>query len=104
MLFEKQGDWLGAKTGDELSANLRKIGAAAGFSTEQMDACWQDEDKVQSLVATFQKNAVADNIQGTPTFIINGETFQNAPWPEMKAKIDEKLATAPAATPAPASN
>lgn len=98
MLFEKQSEWLGAKTGDELAANLRKIGAAAGFSTEQMDACWQDETKVQSLVATFQQNAGTDKIEGTPTFIIGGETVRNAPWEQLKAKIDEKLAAAPAAT------
>lgn len=105
VMFDSQKDWLGAKTGDELAANLRKIGATAGMTNEQMDACWADQKKVESLVATFQQNAVADKIQGTPTFIINGETFQNAPWPEMKAKIDEKLAAAPAAaTPAPASN
>ena len=97
MLFEKQREWLGAKTGDELAANLRKIGAAAGFSGEQMDACWKDQAKVESLLATFQQNAVADKIEGTPTFIIGGETVRNAPWEELKAKIDEKLAAAPTA-------
>lgn len=97
MLFEKQREWLSAKTGDELAANLRKIGAAAGYSTEQMDACWQDTAKVESLLATFQQNAVADKIEGTPTFIIGGETVRNAPWDQLKAKIDEKLAAAPAA-------
>lgn len=94
MLFEKQREWLSAKTGDELAANLRKIGAAAGYSTDQMDACWQDTAKVESLLATFQQNAVADKIEGTPTFIIGGETVRNAPWDQLKAKIDEKLAAA----------
>lgn len=94
MLFEKQRDWLSAQTGDELAANLRKIGAMAGYSTEQMDACWQDTAKVESLLATFQQNAVADKIEGTPTFIIGGETVRNAPWEQLKAEIDEKLAAA----------
>ena len=62
-----------------------------------MDACWKDQAKVESLLATFQQNAVADKIEGTPTFIIGGETVRNAPWEELKAKIDEKLAAAPAA-------
>ena len=75
---------------------LSKIGAAAGFSGEQMDACWQDQAKVESLLATFQQNAVSDKIEGTPTFIIGGETVRNAPWEQLKAKIDEKLASAPA--------
>ena len=97
MLFDEQKTWLDAKTGDEIAANLRKIGAAAGFSGEQMDACWKDQAKVESLLATFQQNAVADKIEGTPTFIIGGETVRNAPWDQLKAKIDEKLAAAPAA-------
>ena len=104
LLLDGQKDWLNAKTGDELAANLRKIGATAGMTNEQMDACWADEAQVQRLVATFQKNAVADNVEGTPTFIIAGEKVQNAPWPQLKAKIDEKLAAAPATAPAPASN
>lgn len=94
MLFEKQREWLGAKTGDELAANLRKIGAMAGYSNEQMDACWQDTAKVESLLATFQQNAVADKIEGTPTFIIGGETVRNAPWDQLKAEIEEKLTAA----------
>lgn len=97
MLMDEQGTWLNAKTGDELAANLRKIGAKAGMTDAQMEACWTDQKAVESLVATFQKNAVADKIEGTPTFIINGETVRNAPWAELKAKIDEKLAAAPAA-------
>lgn len=94
MLFETQHEWLSAKNGEELAANLRKIGAKAGYSAEQMDACWKDEAKVQSLVATFQQNAVADKVEGTPTFLINGETVRNMPWDQLKAKLDEKLAAA----------
>ncbi|WP_273501785.1 DsbA family protein [Paracoccus sphaerophysae] len=97
MLMDEQGTWLNAKTGDELAANLRKIGAKAGMTDAQMEACWTDQKAVESLVATFQKNAVADKIEGTPTFIVNGETVRNGPWDELKAKIDEKLAAAPAA-------
>lgn len=102
MMFDEQAQWLSAKTGDELTANLKKLGAKAGLTGEQIDACWNDQKKAESLVATFQKNAVADKIEGTPTFIINGETFANAPWEQMKAKIEEKLAAAPATPAAPA--
>lgn len=102
MMFDEQASWLSAKTGDELTANLKKLGAKAGLTGEQIDACWNDQARAESLIATFQKNAVADKIEGTPTFIINGETFANAPWDQMKAKIDSKLASAPVAGSAPA--
>lgn len=100
MLFDEQATWLSAKTGDELTANLKKIGAKAGMTGEQVDACWNDAKKAEALVTTFQTHAVADKIEGTPTFIINGEKVMNGPWEEIKAKIDAKLAAAPA----PASN
>ncbi|MFT4012117.1 MAG: DsbA family protein [Paracoccus sp. (in: a-proteobacteria)] len=94
MLFSEQKTWLNAKSGDEIAANLRKIGAKAGMTPEQMDACWADKQKVADLVTTFQKNATEDKIEGTPTFIIQGETVQNQPWDEMKKIIDAKLAEA----------
>lgn len=100
MLFGKQRQWLDANSGEQLTANLRKLGTTAGFTDAQMEACWADQSKVEQLVATFQKNATADGVEGTPTFIIGGEKVANAPWPELKAKIDEKLA----ATSQPATN
>ncbi|MBD9526294.1 MULTISPECIES: DsbA family protein [Paracoccus] len=94
LLFDDQKTWLNAKSGDEIAANLRKVGAKAGMTPEQMDACWADKQQVANLVATFQKNATADKIEGTPTFIIAGETVQNQPWDDMKKIIDAKIAEA----------
>lgn len=105
LLLDQQEKWMDAKSGEDLAANLRRIGASAGFSDAQMDACWADQQKVEQLVATFQKNAGGDQIEGTPTFIIGGEKVQNQPWDQLKGKIDEKLAEAGAAAPAqPAQN
>lgn len=92
MLFDEQKTWLDAKTGDEIAANLRKIGAKAGMTPDQMDACWADKQKVADLVTTFQKNATADNVEGTPSFVIGGEKVANQPWDDMKKVIDAKLA------------
>lgn len=94
MIFDEQKTWLAASDGEGIATNLRKIGAKAGMLPEQMDACWNDKQKVADLVATFQKNASADAIEGTPTFIINGETVKNQPWDDMKKIIDAKIAEA----------
>lgn len=79
LIFGDQKNWLSAKSGDEIAANLRKIGAKAGMTPEQMDTCWNDQQKVADLVTTFQTHATADQIEGTPTFIIAGEKVQNQP-------------------------
>ncbi|MDP5308527.1 DsbA family protein [Paracoccus spongiarum] len=97
MLFDDQKKWLAGGSGDEIAANLRKIGLKAGMTEEQMTACWDDGTKAQQLIATFQQNATADKIEATPTFVIGGETVQNQPWDDMKAIIDAKLAEAEAA-------
>lgn len=92
MLMKDQKTWLDAKTMDDVSANLRKIGAKAGMTSEQMDACWNDKQKVADLVATFQTHATEDKVEGTPSFVIDGEKVQNQPWDDMKKIIDAKLA------------
>ncbi|GLK65417.1 MULTISPECIES: DsbA family protein [Paracoccus] len=94
LIFDDQKNWLNAKSGDEIAANLRKIGAKAGMTDEQMDTCWNDKQKVADLVTTFQTNATADKVEGTPTFIIAGEKVQNQPWDDLKKIIDAKLAEA----------
>jgi protein-disulfide isomerase len=92
MLFEEQKKWLAGGSGDEVAANLRKIGLKAGMTEEQMNACWDDGAKAEQLIATFQKNATDDGIEATPTFIVDGEKVQNQPWDELKKIIDAKLA------------
>ncbi|AUH65707.1 DsbA family protein [Paracoccus zhejiangensis] len=94
MLFDEQKKWLAGSSGDEIAANLRKIGLKAGMTEEQMTACWNDTAKVEQLVTTFQTNAGADEIEATPTFIIGDEKVQNQPWDDLKKIIDDKLAAA----------
>jgi len=94
MLFDEQSEWLAGGSGDEIAANLRRIGLKAGMTEEQMTACWNDTGKVEQLIATFQANATADEVEATPTFIIGGEKVSNQPWESMKEVIDSKLAEA----------
>lgn len=94
MLFEEQGEWLSGGSGDEIASNLRRIGLKAGMTEDQMTACWNDTGKVEQLIATFQQNATADEVEATPTFIIGDEKVQNQPWDSMKEIIDSKLAEA----------
>lgn len=91
MLFDEQKKWLSGSNGEEIANNLRKIGLKAGMTDDQMTACWDDSAKAEQLIATFQKNATADKIEATPTFIIGGETVMNQSWDDLKQVIDSKL-------------
>lgn len=94
VLFDEQEEWLSGGSGDQIAEGLRKIGLKTGLTEDQMNACWNDQAKAESLVATFQKNAGEHDINATPTFIIGGEKVQNQPWEDMKEIIDTKLSEA----------
>lgn len=94
MLFSQQKEWIGSGKGDEIVANLRKLGKVAGLSDDQLDACIADKDRTNAMIAAYQKNFTADGIEGTPSFTINGELYTNMGYGSLKAILDEKLAAA----------
>ncbi|WP_339108500.1 DsbA family protein [Thioclava sp. GXIMD4216] len=91
MIFDGQQDWIGDGQQATIAANLRKLGLKAGFSKEQIETCLNDQNRARQMVATFQKNANADAIDGTPTFIINGKKYSNMAWDKFKEAVDEAL-------------
>lgn len=92
MLFQTQKDWAGTDDPQKAVDNLRRIGRTAGMDDAQLDACLNDGAKAQAMVATFQAQTQADDVQGTPTLIINGEKHSNMSYADLRAIIDAKLA------------
>ncbi|WP_126975153.1 DsbA family protein [Frigidibacter oleivorans] len=92
MLFDRQREWLGDGQDATIGANLRRIGATAGLSPEQLDACLNDQAMAQSMVATYQKNATDDGVNATPTLFINGTKHQNMSYEELSTLLDAELA------------
>ena len=91
MIFEQQGDWAREQTGEGIADKLRKIGLMAGIDSDQLNACLTDADTAQALVARFEEQAAEDNITGTPTFVIDGETVPNQSYENLKSIIDAAL-------------
>ncbi len=92
MLYAEQKEWIGDADPVAIADNLRKIGKVAGLSEDQLDACLNDNEKAKTLVAWFQQHAKADQIQSTPTLVIDGEHHSNMRYDELKSLIDAKLA------------
>ena len=63
----------------------------AGLENEQLEACLADNDTAQAMVAWYQANAEADDVNSTPTLIIDGEKHSNMAYADLKAILDEKL-------------
>lgn len=91
LLFRKQPAWARAQTGEDVVAGLVSIGKEAGLTEGQVMACLNDETFRKSLVEQFQKNATADDVRATPSFVMNGKKLSNMPWPEFQAEIDAAL-------------
>ena len=92
LIFKGQSDWVRAGGPSEIVDELRKIGRLAGLETDTLEACLQDGEKAQTLVAWYQENAEEHGIEATPSFIVNGEKVSNQPWEDFKEIIEAELA------------
>lgn len=92
MIFAQQQEWAASNDPNVVVGNLRTIGKAAGLDDASLDACLKDGAKAEAMVAHFEKNMEADSIEGTPSFIINGEKHSNMSFDDMKSIIEAKLA------------
>lgn len=91
MIYETQKEWIGDGKDATIADNLRKIGLKSGLSKEQIDACMADQARMGAMIATYQKNATADEINSTPTLVIDGVKHSNMSYEELKAILDAKL-------------
>ncbi len=92
LIYEGQREWIGDGAPAEVLNNLRKLGRLAGMSDDELNACLEDEAMAQSMVAAYQQHATADEINATPTLVINGEKYSNMSYSDLAAILDEKLA------------
>ncbi len=92
MIFDTQKQWIGTGEAAGIADNLKKIGLKAGLSGDQVDACMRDEGMLKAMIATYQANATADDINSTPSFVIDGQKYSNMNYSDFAAILDEKLA------------
>lgn len=92
MIYNQQRDWIGdGQDPVQIANNLRKIGKVAGLNGDQLEACLNDSDKAQALVAWYQANAEKDAVESTPTLIIHGQKYSNMAYDDLAAILKEKL-------------
>ncbi|MCB4457662.1 DsbA family protein [Leisingera sp. McT4-56] len=91
LIYKGQSEWARAGGASEIIDELRKIGRLAGIENDQLEACLQDGEKAQTLVAWYQENATEHGIESTPSFILNGEKISNQSYEDFKKLIDAEL-------------
>jgi protein-disulfide isomerase len=90
-LYDTQKDWAASDKPAEVVDNLKKIGRAAGMDDASLDACMKDETTAKALIDHYETSFKAAGIEGTPTFLINGEKHSNMGYPDLKALIEAEL-------------
>lgn len=93
MIMEEQREWVQGEPA-EVAANLRRLGRRAGLTDEALDACLTDNDMAQAMIALSTEQADADEITGTPSFVINGELYSNMGYAAFSDILDDLLADA----------
>jgi len=91
MIYDQQAEWTQGTPAD-IAENLRRMGRTAGLGQETLTECLSDAGKAETLVAWYTRNAEADDINSTPSFIIDGQKYSNMGYADFAAVLDEKLA------------
>ena len=91
-IYKKRDAWINKNDDDQAAIfELKKIGKFFGFSEEKLESCLADKDKLTKLVEWWQFNRQSDEVNSTPTLIIDGEKFQVSSYEQLASLLDEKL-------------
>lgn len=90
-LYRGQTEWTAGGDPAGIANNLRKLGRTAGLTDEQVEACLSDQKMAEAMVAVFEKTTQADDINSTPSFVIDGTKYSNMPYDEFRKVLDEKI-------------
>ncbi|MCE8507099.1 DsbA family protein [Ruegeria pomeroyi] len=91
LIYKGQAEWSRAGGPAEIAEELRKIGRLAGIENDKLEACLGDATMAQTLVAWYQEHATRDEINSTPSFMINGKKVENQAYEGFKALIEAEL-------------
>jgi protein-disulfide isomerase len=89
LLYRNQAKWDPENGVQDVHGGLVAMARIAGLSEERVDQCIADKDGRKQIEAVAQDAETRFGINGTPTFVINGEVqTPGATWDEIKSKLD----------------
>ncbi|MFC7702894.1 DsbA family protein [Plastorhodobacter daqingensis] len=91
-IYSTQSDWARHQDPAVAVEQLRRLGRAAGLNDDQLNACLENGEMAQAMVGVYQANAEADDVNSTPTLIVNGQKHGNMSYADLSALLDSLLA------------
>jgi protein-disulfide isomerase len=94
LLFRNQKTWDPEYGVTDVRGGLLKMARIAGLDADKVDQCIGNKDEQDHINAVAQDGETRYNLQGVPTFVIDGQVvqIQDADWPQLKARLDSLLA------------
>jgi protein-disulfide isomerase len=106
-LYATQQDWIGRSVNmppeqaqqlqnmdphGQAAAMVRVMGLdqffrQRGLPEARMNACLADDAALQQLGEISRRATSEENVQGTPTFIVNGEKLDSSDWASLEARL-----------------
>lgn len=71
------------------AAGLLPFFQQRGISADQARACLTDPARAKELLDLTETGATKDEVQGTPSFTLNGAKVEYQGWPDLKTKLME---------------
>lgn len=95
LLFTRQDQWA---YDANYRSYLKQNAQLAGLSAQKFDACINDERIKQGIVENMKQAQSENNVNSTPTLVINSDTVISGsqPFSEIKKTLDQALADADA--------
>ena len=87
-LFRSQEEM--ARTGDARTA-LLNVAKSAGMTEQQFQQCVTNEEEIVALQERVERYAKEDEVEGTPTFLVNGKKTAGVSMADLDAAIQPLL-------------
>lgn len=91
LMLSRQDRWLHGENGREVLNNLAALVRRTGLSRATFDSCVQDQAVLDNVRALRDVGLNEDNITGTPTFILDGESFNSVSFKDFAERIEDAL-------------
>ena len=91
ILYQEQQQWARSGDGNAVADALRRIGRRAGLNDDELNACLTDRDMAVAMMEVYRQGMEEFGIRGTPSFVINGETYSNMSFAEFQSILDPLL-------------
>ena len=91
MLFARQDGWSRQESPAAIVERLAGIGMAAGLTMDEIQVCLTDAANAEMLYNTQLEHLAEDNIDSTPSFVIDGERYSNMSYDDFAEILDSHL-------------